>query len=194
MRSVYAFVGIVAVIAWGVVALTAQPALAIEPVRLTASDQPMVPEPAQPTTVADSSDPGMTADDACSGGCGCRCRQCWYDKLLNKWADPGYSNCSCKGSYKFPVPPQYTYFWPGMYSQQTMTEYNSPYRFPNLKNPPTDKAEAPYNQDVEPMTRQAPVQVRQVSQSGSAAPQLLPSDHRSSESISAKIKRSYGID
>jgi hypothetical protein len=45
-------------------------------------------------------------------------------------------NCNCKGSYKFPVPPQYTYHWPGMYSQQTMLEHVSPYRFPPLNLPP----------------------------------------------------------
>jgi hypothetical protein len=192
MRSVYALVGIVAVIAGGVVALTAPPALAVEPASLTISDQPMVPEPAQPPAAAEPADPGAAADNSCSEGC--RCRQCLYDKLLNKWADPGYFNCNCKGSYKFPVPPQYTYFWPGMYSQKTMTEYNSPYRFPSLKNPPVEKAEAPYNQDVGPMARQTQAQVRQVSQSGSAEPQLLPSNPRTSESISSRIKRSYGID
>jgi len=44
-----------------------------------------------------------------------------------------YFNSSCRGSYKFPVPPQYTYHWPGMYSQRCMTGYVSPYRFPPLK-------------------------------------------------------------
>ncbi len=63
-------------------------------------------------------------------------RPCLYGKLLNKWASYGAFNCGCSGSYKYPVPPQYTYHWPGMYSQQTMTEYVSPYRFPPLKPPP----------------------------------------------------------
>ena len=49
-----------------------------------------------------------------------------------------YSNCGCNGSYKFPVPPLYTYHWPGMYSAQLMTEYHSPWRFPPLK-PYTDE-------------------------------------------------------
>lgn len=48
----------------------------------------------------------------------------------------GYFNCNCRGSYKFPVFPQYTYHWPGMYSQQTMTEHVGPYRYPGLKHPP----------------------------------------------------------
>jgi hypothetical protein len=50
------------------------------------------------------------------------------------WRDQRLSfNCGCNGSYKFPVPPLYTYHWPGMYSAQTMTEYRSPWRFPPLK-------------------------------------------------------------
>jgi len=47
--------------------------------------------------------------------------------------DAGFYNCDCNGSYKFPVPPLYTYHWPGMYSQQLMTDYHSPWRFPPLK-------------------------------------------------------------
>ena len=43
------------------------------------------------------------------------------------------SGCSCRGSYKFPVPPRFTYHWPGMYSQRCMTSYVSPYRFPPLR-------------------------------------------------------------
>ena len=41
-------------------------------------------------------------------------------------------NCACHGSYKYPVPSQYTYFWPGIYSQQMMTQYISPWRYPDL--------------------------------------------------------------
>jgi hypothetical protein len=44
-----------------------------------------------------------------------------------------YANCGCNGSYKFPVPPLYTYHWPGMYQQVRMTDYHSPWRFPPLK-------------------------------------------------------------
>jgi hypothetical protein len=61
-------------------------------------------------------------------GCGC-------GGLLGRgiagW-DAGY-NCGCNGSYNYPVPPLYTYHWPGMYKQQLMTEYDSPWRFPPLK-------------------------------------------------------------
>jgi hypothetical protein len=49
-----------------------------------------------------------------------------------------YFNCGCNGSYKFPVPPLYTYFWPGLHSQQLMTDYHYPKRFPPLK-PYTDE-------------------------------------------------------
>ena len=42
-------------------------------------------------------------------------------------------NCGCKGSYTFPVPPLYTYHWPGMYQQHLMTNYASPWRFPPIK-------------------------------------------------------------
>jgi len=64
--------------------------------------------------------------------------------------DPSY-NCGCSGSYKFPVPPQYTYHWPGMYSQRLMTDYHSPWRFPPLR-PYVDepKAEAPANSEEPP--------------------------------------------
>jgi hypothetical protein len=47
-------------------------------------------------------------------------------------SEPGF-NCGCNGSYKFPVPPLYTYHWPGMWSAQLMTDYHSPWRFPPLK-------------------------------------------------------------
>jgi hypothetical protein len=55
--------------------------------------------------------------------------------------DP-YFSCGCNGSYKFPVPPLYTYHWPGLYSAQLMTDYHSPWRFPPLK---------PYVDEVPPV-------------------------------------------
>jgi hypothetical protein len=68
--------------------------------------------------------------DYCNGGGGHGGRHChrhWYEGL-----EPGF-NCGCNGSYKFPVPPLYTYHWPGMWSAQLMTDYHSPWRFPPLK-------------------------------------------------------------
>ncbi len=47
----------------------------------------------------------------------------------------GYAACGCPGSYKYPVPPQSTYWWPGIYSQQTLTAYVSPWRYPPLLMP-----------------------------------------------------------
>ena len=51
-------------------------------------------------------------------------------------------NCSCNGSYNYPVPPLYTYHWPGMYKQVRMTDYHSPWRFPPIK-PYIDEEPAP---------------------------------------------------
>lgn len=76
--------------------------------------------------------------DACDpcGGHRHGCHQCqrrlWYQQN-------SVFNCGCNGSYKFPVPPLYTYHWPGMYSAQLMTDYVSPWRFPPIK-PYTDEA------------------------------------------------------
>ncbi len=58
---------------------------------------------------------------------------CWPCALPGFYGIDDWSNCNCNGSYKFPVPPQYTYHWPGMYSQQLMTDYQSPWRYPPLK-------------------------------------------------------------
>jgi hypothetical protein len=69
--------------------------------------------------------------EKCGDGCGCSWfrgrRGARYEGL-----DPAF-NCGCNGSYKFPVPPLYTYHWPGMYSAQLMTDYHSPWRFRPLK-------------------------------------------------------------
>jgi hypothetical protein len=72
-----------------------------------------------------------------------------YDGL-----QPGF-NCGCNGSYKFPVPPLYTYHWPGMWSAQQMTGYQSPWRFPPLK-PYVDEV-APQTMSVESLRRVRPV-------------------------------------
>ncbi|MDO4550056.1 MAG: hypothetical protein Q4C96_02250 [Planctomycetia bacterium] len=44
-------------------------------------------------------------------------------------------NCRVNGSYKYPVPKQYTYFWPGIFSQKRMTDYVSPYQGYELESP-----------------------------------------------------------
>jgi hypothetical protein len=66
------------------------------------------------------------------GHCGHLCRRHqWYQQN-------SVFNCGCNGSYKHPVPPLYTYHWPGMYSAERMTDYVGPWRFPPLK-PYTDE-------------------------------------------------------
>ncbi len=131
-------------------------------------------------------------DDPCAQAC--RDRRCLYCKALDKWASYGAFNCSCRGSYKFPVPPQYTYHWPGMYSQQTITEYASPYRFPPLKDPPVEKAEVQPDQDAGPPSRETLRPIRQVSRQEPLAPEPLPTPSTSSDTVSGKIKRAYGLD
>lgn len=96
-------------------------------------------------------------------GCGHVSRRSQYDGLDRSF------NCGCTGSYKFPVPPQYTYFWPGsVYSQELMTNYHSPWRFPPLK-PYTEEtlmpaAEFDAPQDLRPVSLNQEV----------AQPQLRP--------------------
>lgn len=73
--------------------------------------------------------------DPCADG---DCWSCGRRGSRYEGREPGF-NCGCNGSYKFPVPPLYTYHWPGMYSSQLMTDYHSPWRFPPLK-PYVDEA------------------------------------------------------
>ena len=128
--------------------------------------------------------------DRC-GGCGCQHR------LAAKKAEAGYFNCRCRGSYKFPVLPQYTYHWPGMYSQQTMTEYSSPYRFPALKHPD----EVFGREDEPPYTDQtAGPPVGPTTAISSAEPKKLPNDPGGSKrtpqapgTTSQRMKRLYGV-
>src|SRR5262245_33191908 len=73
--------------------------------------------------------------DPCCGHCRHHCGHHCLHHLFgqgNRWDDAGF-NCGCNGSYKFPVPPLYTYHWPGMYQAVLMTDYHSPWRFPPLR-------------------------------------------------------------
>ena len=66
----------------------------------------------------------------CGGDCGHMCgRRC---RNMIEGLDPHF-NCECNGSYNFPVPPLYTYMWPGMYKHQLMSDYDNPWRFPPIK-------------------------------------------------------------
>lgn len=93
--------------------------------------------------------PGTLAGDGCSavlwadgdGGDPCGCGR-WGDGcgLLGRHCCGSgiegldrHFNCGCSGSYNYPVPPLYTYHWPGMFKQNLMTDYRSPWRFPPLK-------------------------------------------------------------
>ncbi len=72
-----------------------------------------------------------SAADGCNScgknGCGKHHQHKYYEGR-----DRGF-NCGCNGSYNYPVPPLYTYHWPGMYKAERMTDYHSPWRFPPLK-------------------------------------------------------------
>ena len=100
-------------------------------------------------------------------------------------------NCCRGGSYKFPVPPQYTYHWPGIYSQQSMTRYASPFRFPPLEQPKPRpavlKGEAVAGLVAEPapirLTATGPVRTKV----GTSRPPTRP------EPMSSRIKRKYRL-
>jgi hypothetical protein len=121
----------------------------------------------------------------CDSGCGsqgCGSRGCGRrrNRQTEGAGDPWY-NCSCNGSYKFPVPPLYTYHWPGMYSQELMTNYHSPWRFPPLR--PYEDEPAP--DEDEPQAGLSPGYLPVSHQSDS-------SRYRGYEPLSAKIERLYG--
>ncbi len=90
-------------------------------------------------------------------------------------------NCGCNGSYKFPVPPLYTYHWPGLYSHRLMTDYHSPWRFPGLR---PYKDEKPFQAASTPNSTQP---------ASHAAP--LPVTERTYrdgvETLSSKMRRYY---
>lgn len=72
---------------------------------------------------------GNGCDD---GGCGAHgCRLHGHRKYYE--GRDRFFNCGCNGSYNYPVPPLYTYHWPGMYKAARMTDYQSPWRFPPIK-------------------------------------------------------------
>jgi len=86
-----------------------------------------------------------------------------------------WGNCNCNGSYKFPVPPLYTYHWPGRYSQQLMTDYHSPWRYPPLK---------PYTDEVRP---------NGAGVSSEILPTAAVTPVREPELLSEKIIRHYNL-
>lgn len=111
------------------------------------------------------------------GGCGHFGNRNRYEGLDRSF------NCGCVGSYKFPVPPQNTYFWPGsVYSMELMTNYHSPWRFPPLK-PYTEEVLAPLgaDNDIAPS-------LRPVSATEELEPQTLPGQP---ETMSSAMQRFF---
>lgn len=143
------------------------------PAPACAKPAPTCAAPAEPTCAAVAAAGVAGVDGCCDDGCGNGRRGPKYDGL-----DP-YFNCGCNGSYKFPVPPLYTYHWPGMYQQHLMTDYHSPWRFPPLK---------PYVDEVPPVEMgriDATRRIRPVSH-------LVPFGSRTSaepESMSSRMAR-----
>lgn len=137
---------------------------------------------------------GQSCDDCCSSGCSssgcCKRRGGVCGNFRSRRRETNWSSCSCNGSYKFPVPPLYTYHWPGLYQLERMTDYHSPWRFPPLKpyapEPPLDdQAFLPSvirTSAVEPFPEAPSVHERRV-----AGGRLGP------EPLSAKLRRAYGI-
>lgn len=81
---------------------------------------------------------GLFGGHGCGGAHGCRLHH--HHKYIDG-KDHGF-NCGCNGSYNYPVPPLYTYHWPGMYKAERMTDYHSPWRFPPIR-PFADEPVAP---------------------------------------------------
>lgn len=145
-------------------------------------------------------------DSAAVGGCGttvdgcgectvgrCRvgCGRCLCRRHAAYIASIGEANCACRGSYKFPVPLQYTYHWPGMYSMQRMTEYLSPYRYPPLEPP---RSASPPREDE--ARRRSPVKQTAAEVDAASPPGAAeqPGAARTRpEPLSARLKARYGL-
>jgi hypothetical protein len=124
----------------------------------------------------------LAADECCVScrrGCGLLSRLCGRGGAGYEGLD-AYFNCGCNGSYKFPVPPLYTYHWPGMYQQHLMTDYHSPWRFPPLK---------PYVDEV-PAVEMGSLGSATGVQTASAVAEIAPRAIGEMESMSSKMLRS----
>ena len=100
-----------------------------------------------------------------------------------------FANCGCNGSYNYPVPPLYTYHWPGMYKQVRMTDYHSPWRFPPLKryeDEPLPTIEIPAHRSAAGPRLLRPVSL-QVVPVGPAAPKK--GYHTEIEPLSSRLSR-----
>ena len=72
----------------------------------------------------------VSPEEGGMGPCVATCGGCRCGSLFGRYCHCcgccENGNCACQGSYKYPVPPQYTYFWAGIYGQHPMTAYVSP--------------------------------------------------------------------
>lgn len=137
---------------------------------------------------------GPRGCSACAGGrLGCGrcggggCLACCLRRgdYIDRWF-----NCGCDGSYKFPVPPLYTYHWPGLYSQQLMTDYHSPWRFPPLR-PYSDEGPIPPEEQL--TTASEPSAGVRPASFDAAAPRAAAAPRRHGRpSMSDKLERFYG--
>ena len=128
--------------------------------------------------------------DGCGGllGCGlfghkCGCPIDGLDR---------FANCGCNGSYNYPVPPLYTYHWPGMYKQVRMTDYHSPWRFPPLKR--YEEEPLPTIEVPAPRAASGPRLLRPVSLGSASAVPVAPLApkkvwHTEIEPLSSRLSR-----
>jgi hypothetical protein len=107
------------------------------------------------------------------GHCGPHCqRELWYQQN-------SVFNCGCNGSYKHPVPPLYTYHWPGMYSAERMTDYVSPWRFPPLK---------PYADELQIEVHRTSNSLRRVQQTSAAVETTAPAKTSFSDHLERSLR------
>lgn len=137
---------------------------------------------------------GCFGGDACGGCPSCDCGACGRGGLFGRRHHcidglDRYFNCGCNGSYNYPVPPLYTYHWPGMYKAQRVTDYHSPYRFPPLR-PYTDETLRPLLEETPApgtMTMAPIIHLR--SQPASYQAEQKPATAGEVESVSSRLQR-----
>ena len=173
-------------------------------------DRPLTPEEAaarEPRALDHGANGYTASDGGCGSGCGSDCggtcggcgRRCGRGRnhcgllcmLRGCRGAEMWSNCECNGSYKYPVPPLFTYFWPGLYSQQLMTDYHSPWRFPPIK-PYEDEDPIELNGSAGAVSQGGLLHpVSHEADAWPAAGQALPR-YRDIEPVSVKMRRRYG--
>lgn len=132
---------------------------------------------------------GESCDDCCSSDC-CKKRRGICGDLRSRRREVNWFSCSCNGSYKFPVPPLYTYHWPGLYSLERMTDYHSPWRFPPLK--PYAPEPSLDDQAFLPRVIQTAA-IEPLGEVSSLHRPAIAGERRRPERASAKLRRAYGI-